>query len=105
MPCSTTMLGLCAPFVKLRGTDLVKIRALSSNGLCPATIYLCMAHTEAQAALASWRKAHMEVLQASAAPRRKVHTEAQPLVACGHAPRLVLLLNKTLAVREIYLLC
>jgi hypothetical protein len=96
------MLGLCAPLVKLRGTDLVQIRALSSTGLRPATIYLCKAHTEAQAALASWCKADMEVPQAPASWRR-AHTEAQAVAASGHAPRLALPLDKALAVREICL--
>ncbi len=63
-----------------------------------------MAHTEAQAALASWHKAHMEVLQESGAPPDKAYTEAQPLVGSGHAPRPMLLLNKTAARGEICLL-
>jgi hypothetical protein len=47
----------------------------------------------------------MEVPQALAASWRRVHTEAQAVVASEHAPRLVLLLDKALAVREICLLC
>ena len=83
---------------------LVQIRTLSSTGHRPATIYPCMAHTEAQAALASWRKARMEVLQAPAPSWRRAHTEAQAVAASEHAPRLALLLDKALAVREICLL-
>jgi hypothetical protein len=72
--------------------------------LCPATRYPCMARMEAQVALASWRKARMEVPQAPAPSWRRAHTEAQAVAASEHAPRLALLLDKGLAVREICLL-
>jgi hypothetical protein len=51
-------------------------------------------HTEDQAALASWCKAHMEVPQAPAASWRRAHTGAQAVVASEHAPRLVWLLGR-----------
>ena len=94
------MLGFRAGLVKLR-TDLVQIRALSRA----ATIYPCIAHTEDQAALASWCKAHMEVPQAPAASWRRAHTGAQAVVASEHAPRVVWLLGRAPAVRETCLSC
>ena len=60
------------------------------------------AHTEAQAAMASWRKAYTEA-QAALASWHKAHTEAQAALASGHAPRQALLLDRAAAVREICL--
>lgn len=97
------MLDFRTRLVKLR-TDLAQIRALPSTGFRPATIYPCMAHTEDQAALASWRKAHMEVPQVPAASWRRAHTGAQAGAASQHAPRLGLLPDKAPAVGEICLL-
>src|SRR5205823_8390136 len=57
------------------------------------------AHTEAQAALASGRKAYTEA-QAALASWRKAHTEAQAAVASGHAPRQGLLLDRAAARSE-----
>jgi hypothetical protein len=63
-----------------------KIVALFRSGTtCP-----CKAHMEAQAAVASWRKAHMDM-------------EAQAAVASWRAPRQALLLDRAAAVREICL--
>src|SRR5207253_4070164 len=72
----------------------------------------CKAHTQAQAAVASWHKAHTEAqaalasgrkayteAQAALASWRKAHTEAQAAVASGHAPRQALLLDRAAAVR------
>jgi len=60
------------------------------------------AHTEAQAAMVSWRKARMEA-QATVASWRKAHIEAQAAVASWRAPRQALLLDRAAAVREICL--
>ena len=57
---------------------------------------------EAQAAMASWRKAYTEA-QAALASWHKAHTEAQAALASGHAPRQALLLDRAAAVREICL--
>jgi hypothetical protein len=74
------------------------------------------AYTEAQAAVAAWRKAHMEAraaltsqhkayteAQAAVTAWRKAYMEAQAAVASGRAPRQALLLDRTVAVREICL--
>src|SRR5437588_5695865 len=54
----------------------VQIRALSSTDRRRATTCPCKAHTQAQAAVASWHKAHTEA-QAALASGRKAYTEAQ----------------------------
>jgi hypothetical protein len=66
------------------------------------TTCLCKAHTEAQAALASWHKAYMKA-QAALASWRKAYMEAEAAVASGRAPRQALLLDRAAAVREICL--
>src|SRR5438876_11195564 len=90
----------------------VQIRALSSTDRRRTTTCPCKAHTQAQAAVASWHKAHTEAqaalasgrkayteAQAALASWRKAHTEAQAAVASGHAPRQALLLDRAAAVR------
>src|SRR5256884_5647973 len=88
----------------------VQIRALSSTDRRRTTTCPCKAHTQAQAAVASWHKAHTEAqaalasgrkayteAQAALASWRKAHTEAQAAVASGHAPRQALLLDRAAA--------
>src|SRR5438309_5384121 len=58
----------------------VQIRALSSTDRRRATTCPCKAHTQAQAAVASWHKAHTEA-QAALASGRKAYTEAQAALA------------------------
>jgi hypothetical protein len=80
-------------FFKIIGRNLRILAVLNSarafsTDLCPAATCLYKAHMEAQAALAAWHKAYME---------------AQAAVASGRAPRQALLLDRTVAVREIFL--